>query len=281
MAIPPTNVTEGSTTTNSIAFITANYVARELGYNMTGGWGQGDHATNKHFRPIETFAGRFEELLRDVRAMGFEAIDLWNAHLNWAWATEAHIATARELLAKYNLPVLSLAGGFGATPQEFEAACRLAAALGAGILAGSTPLLAKDRAAVVAILKQYDVKLGIENHPGEKTPADVLRQIGDGGDGRLGTAVDTGWWGTQGYDAARAIEELGEHILCVHLKDVLAAGAHDTCRYGQGVVPIEGCVRTLQRMGYRGSYGVEHEPEHYDPTEDCRAMLQMLRGWLQ
>src|SRR5919199_6324161 len=75
------------------------------------------------------------------------------------------ISPPRELLAKYNLPVLSLAGGFGATPQEFEAACRLAAALGAGILAGSTPLLAKDRAVVVAILKQYDVKLGIENHP--------------------------------------------------------------------------------------------------------------------
>src|ERR687886_1421464 len=95
MAIPPTTVTGGSTTTNPISFITANYVARELGYNMTGGWGQGDHATNEHFRPIETFAGRFEELLRDVRAMGFEAIDLWNAHLNWAWATDAHIATAR------------------------------------------------------------------------------------------------------------------------------------------------------------------------------------------
>src|SRR5919206_1382712 len=221
MAIPPTNVTEGSSTTNPISFITANYVARELGYNMTGGWGEGDHATNEYFSPIETFAGRFDELLHDIRAMGFEAIDLWNAHLNWAWATDAHIATARELLAKHNLPVLSLAGGFGATRQEIEAACKLATALGAHILAGSTPLLAKDRATAVAILKQHGVKLAIENHPGEKTPADVLRQIGDGGDGTLGTAVDTGWWGTQGYDAARAIEELGEHILCVHLKDVL------------------------------------------------------------
>jgi L-ribulose-5-phosphate 3-epimerase len=280
MAIPSTTATEGGTT-NPISFITANYVARELGYNMTGGWGQGDRATNEHFRPIETFVERFDELLRDIRAMGFAAIDLWNAHLNWAWATDAHIATARELLAKHNLPVLSLAGGFGATSQEFESACRLAAALGARILAGSTPLLAKDRASVVAILKQHGVKLGIENHPGEQTPADVLRQIGDGGDGTLGTAVDTGWWGTQGYDAAKAIEELGDHVLCVHLKDVLAAGAHDTCLLGQGVVPIKACVRTLQGMGYRGSYGIEHEPETYDPTEDCRAMLQMLRGWLQ
>src|SRR5919205_4105150 len=141
MAIPPTTVTGGSTTTNPISFITANYVARELGYNMTGGWGQGDRATNEHFRPIETFAGRFEELLRDVRAMGFEAIDLWNAHLNWAWATEEHLSIARELLAKHNLRVTSLAGGFGSTPREFEAACKVAVAVGTTILGGSAGLL--------------------------------------------------------------------------------------------------------------------------------------------
>ncbi len=279
MSNPPGSPIEHSTT-NRISFITANYVARQIGFNMTEGWGQGDRATNEYFRPIETFAERFGKLLDDIRAMGFEAIDLWNAHLHWAWATEEHIASARDLLARHGLRVLSLAGGFGATPDELDRACKLAVAMDAPLLAGSTTLLSKDRAATVAILKQHGVRLAIENHPGEKTPADVLRQIGDGGDGMLGTAVDTGWWGTQGYDAAKAIEELWSHILCVHLKDVLAAGAHETCRFGRGVVPIEACVRTLQHMGYQGSYGIEHEPDHYDPSEDCRAVLQMLRGWL-
>jgi sugar phosphate isomerase/epimerase len=61
---------------------------------------------------------------------------------------------------------------------------------------------------------------------------------------------------------------------------VRAAGGHDTCLFGEGVVPIEECVRTLQRRGYRGGYGVEHEPDHYDPTAECTTMLTMLRGWL-
>lgn len=264
---------------NTISFMSANFVARQLGYHMTGGWGQGDTATNEYFRPLETFDQRFEAILPDVRAMGFAAIDLWLAHLNSAWATGEHVAIARDLLRKHDLPVVSLAGWFGSTPEEFEATCKLAVALDTKILGGSTSMLAKDRAFVVAMLEQYDLKLGLENHP-EKTPDEMLAKIGDGGNGRIGTTVDTGWYGTQSYDAAEAIRRLAPHLIHVHLKDVLAPGAHETCRYGTGIVPIEACVRTLQQIGYGGAISVEHEPETFDPTEDCKAELQMLHGWL-
>ena len=42
---------------NTISFMTANYVAREIGYNMTKGWMEGDDATNAFFAPIDTYAG--------------------------------------------------------------------------------------------------------------------------------------------------------------------------------------------------------------------------------
>jgi len=265
---------------NQISFITANYVARELGFHMTEGWMQGDNAVNAAFSPLETYEERLGALLAQVKGLGFSAIDIWTGHLNWRWASAEHIALARRLLAQHGLTVTSYAGFFGATPDELQAACRTAAAIGAPVLAGSTKVLHDDRAATIGLLKQYGVKLGIENHPNEKTPADVLDQIGDGGDGTIGTAVDTGWWGTQGYDAAQAIEELAPHIFAVHLKDVLAANLHETCRYGRGVVPIEGCIRALQRQGYSGVLGVEHEPDHYDPSEDCAVMRKMVEDWL-
>ena len=264
---------------NTISFISANYVARELGYHMTEGWGQGDKATNDAFRPIETFGTRFDQIVSDIGSMGFQAMDIWLAHLNPAWATDAHIAEARDVLAKHQMAVISLGGAFGDTLDEFEASCKLAAALDVEILGGSASVLYEQRDEMVALLKEYGVKLAIENHP-EKTPEEMLAKIGDGGDGTIGTAVDTGWYGTQGYDAAQAIERLGDHVMHVHLKDVSHAGAHDTCRFGQGVVPTEGCVRTLQKMGYGGVISIEHEPETFDPTEDCLADLAMLRGWL-
>jgi L-ribulose-5-phosphate 3-epimerase len=37
-----------------ISFMTANYVARPLAYNMTRGWAQGDAAANAAFRPLDS-----------------------------------------------------------------------------------------------------------------------------------------------------------------------------------------------------------------------------------
>jgi L-ribulose-5-phosphate 3-epimerase len=263
---------------NPVSFNGANYVARLVGYQMTGGWGQGDRATSEHFQPLETYRARFAEILRDVRALGFRHLDLWSAQLGPTWATDDHIRTAREELEAHGLEVTSLGGWFGSTAAEFETTCRIARGVGCRILAGSTSMLDKDRPFVIETLRAHDLVLGVENHP-EATPQALRERIG-AGEGVIMATVDTGWFGTQGYDAARALEELADVLACVHLKDVRAAGAHDTCRYGEGVVPIEACVRTLERIGYAGAISVEHEPETFDPTDDVRASRALLLAWM-
>lgn len=262
----------------TISLMSANYVARELGYQMTGGWDEGNLATNAWFRPVDTFPERFGALLDEVKALNVAALDLWTAHLNPVWATPDHVIAAKEELARTELSVASLAGGFGDTAAAFEASCRLAQELGAPVLGGSSELLYSGRNALLALLHDYDLIFGLENHP-EKTPDEIRAKLG-GADDRLGVALDTGWFGTYGYDAARAVAELGDVLVHLHLKDVRAVGAHETCRYGAGVVPVEACVAELKRLGYAGGISVEHEPEFSDPTEDCRVSLELLKGWL-
>ena len=257
----------------AIAFMSANYVARQTGYAMNG-WAHGDTATNEHFRPLETYAERVGELLADIRGLGFDALDLWGSHLNPTWATDEHVAIARDLVARHDLRVATYATWVG--PSNVERACELARALGTDLIGAG---FSGDPASLAPVLRDSGVRLAVENHP-ERTPQEVLAKI-EQGDGTMGATVDTGWWGTQGYDAARAIEELGEHVLHVHLKDVLAEGEpHDTCRWGDGVVPIEECVRALQRIGYAGAISIEHEPERHDPADEIREMHAMLREWL-
>jgi len=253
--------------------MTANYVARETGFAMDD-WEHGDRTTNEAFAPVETYADRLDELLAGIRSLGFETIDVWSAHLSPDWATDEHVAIARETLDRHGLRVATYAAWVG--PSNVDRACELALGLGTTLIGGG---ISGEPAALVPTLLERGVRIGIENHP-ERTPAEVLAKIERGG-GTLGATVDTGWWGTQGYDAGRAIEDLGEHVLHVHLKDVGAVGdPHETCRWGEGVVPIEGCVHALRRLGYAGAITVEHEPEDRDPTEECRAMLAELRGWL-
>ena len=61
----------------------------------------------------------------------------------------------------------------------------------------------------------------------------------------------------------------------MHLKDVLAVGEpHETCRWGEGIVDIEACVRALSAIGYGGAYTVEHEPETLRPERGSAARCE-------
>lgn len=264
---------------NKISFITANFVAREVGYHMTQGWMQGDGATQAHFSPLETFSERFGKMLDEIKAMGFSALDLWGAHLNFAWASDEHIAQAKAALSERGMTVCSIANGM-AKIEALEGFCRVASGLGVGVIAGGAPFMREQRAEGIAILKNYGVKLGIENHP-EKSVQELLEQIGDGADGYIGASPDTGWWGTYAVSAPQAMRELKEHLFTVHLKDVKAAGGHETCRLGDGVADIAGCVRVLREIGYSGPMGIEHEPENFDPTQDVIDSRKRIEGWLK
>ncbi len=263
----------------TISFMTANYVARPVAYHMTDGWMQGDTATNDYFKPIATFADRFDAYLADIHAMGFAALDIWIAILNPLWATPEHIQIAAELLQKRQLQVVSLAGGFGNSLEDFEKTCQLATALNTRILGGSTGLLHTNRTALVARLRHYGLVFGLENHP-EKSPEELLQKIGDADSDVMGATVDTGWFGTHNMNAPQALHALAKRILHVHLKDVKAPGGHETCRYESGCVGIAACVQTLKDIGYTGAISIEHEPEHFDPTEDVIASFAALKGWL-
>jgi L-ribulose-5-phosphate 3-epimerase len=263
-----------------ISFMTANFVARELGWRLPD-WGAGDRATNDAFRPIETYPERLAAVLDAARDLGFRSVDLWDAHLSARWATDEHLAVAAQLLRERELGVASLAGWFGEDLDTFAVHCRIASAVGAPVLGGRTSLLGSDRSGMLSLLEEHDLQFGLENHP-EPTPVEVLERIGpDDGGGRIGATVDTGWFATRGYDAARAITELGTRVVHVHLKDVAHAGEpHRTAAYGAGVVPLRACVDALRAIGYSGAISIEHEPDEGDPSEDVRRAREQLEAWL-
>jgi L-ribulose-5-phosphate 3-epimerase len=264
---------------NTISFVTANFIARECGYDLEGAWDDGQAAVEAYFRPPATFEERFDALLAEVAALGFAAVDIWLAHLSPAWATPEQVSAARRCLTRQGLRPVSLAGYFGSTLPEFEAYCRLAAGLGTPILGGVAPVLGSERDGVIALLRTYGLVLAIENHY-HGTARQLLAEIGPGPVELVGACVDTGSFATHCADAAEAIEELGSRVLHVHFRDVVPDGSDRSMRFGEGCVPLPGCVAALRRAGYRGAISVEHEPEDHDPRADCRAGLLMLKEWL-
>ena len=213
-------------------------------------------------------------------AAGFEALDLWLAHLNWRWATPEHVPIARDLLDRHGLRVVSLAGNFGATPAELESACRLANALDVDLLGGMGDVLRHDRPAAESVLREHGVRFGYENHP-ERSPQEVLELIGDADD-VLGAAVDTGWWATQGYDPVQAIRDLRGRLFHVHLKDVEAPGNPHLVHARRGRAPRSRTASTsFSTPATRGALTIEHEPYDRDPTGEVIRMREQLEARLR
>jgi L-ribulose-5-phosphate 3-epimerase len=262
----------------TLSFMSANYVAKELGYGAATEWAPFDDATNTAFEPLEAFPARFDALLASITDIGFETIDLWFGHLNWRWVTQEHVALARDALAHHGVSVVSLAGSIGATTDDLTAACRLANDLDVDLIAGVGEVVHHDREGAAAVLRAHGVRFGLENHP-ERTPWEVLAAIGDEAD-VLGAAVDTGWWATQGYDPVAAIGELSHRLFHVHLKDVEGPATHISCMHGDGCANVAGCVEKLLAIGYSGPVSIEHEPYDRDPTAECARMLARIREQL-
>jgi predicted dehydrogenase/sugar phosphate isomerase/epimerase len=275
--------------TPTLSFVTANFVARQIGYRMEKGWMQGDDATNAWFSPLPTYAERFEAMLVEVKELGFTAIDLWAAHLHFRWATLQHVETAKTLLAKHGLAVRSYAAWVGAEESELHAACRLCTALDIPYIAGHIELVATNRASAVAILREHGVAYGIENHT-ELSPAAIWARLGSGDEDVIGVALDTGWCATRGWDVLAGVVELYPRIFTVHLKDVKARRTektglefvdlgHETCRLGDGIVPVKAVLQLLRSKGYRGPIGIEHEPELFDPRQEVREGRELVEKW--
>jgi sugar phosphate isomerase/epimerase len=275
---------------NPISYLTANLVARPLGFNMTQGWMQGDHATHDLFRSAEHFAARFDEMIAGICALGFTTVDLWCAHLHPSWATVRHLEATRAVLDRHHVTITAYPCHWGATVEDLRAIKRVFNVLGTDLISGNHALLATDRPALVRELRALKLRLAYENHP-EKDAAAMLAKIGPGDEDVLGLAYDTGWAVTNGFDAVAALPALLPRLFHLHAKDVKPRRAaptgyalidlgHETCTLGDGVAGIETVIRHAVAGGFTGPIGIEHEPETHDPAEDCRESLTRVRTWL-
>ncbi len=263
-----------------ISFITANFVAEEVGYNLHPFvWAEADRATVEAFHGPQ-FATKFENLVRRVKDLGFDYIDIWVAHLNPWRATDSMVDEAVAILRQYGLTVVAYTAGLGRphmTTAQAERVYQVARRLGTPILAVGLHPTNEDLA--YRLGREYGIRYAIENHP-EKTPDELLRRIGDRAD-ILGVTSDTGFWGFHGFDPVEATYRLKDVLLHVHLKDVIVGeGRHESCAYGRGVVDIRGVVQALRAIGYQGAVSVEHEPHDRDPSLEVQESLQRLRTWL-
>jgi sugar phosphate isomerase/epimerase len=263
----------------TVSFISANYVARVLKYSGESNWGVHDNAT-----VAATDRAHFEGILADVKAAGFSAIDIWMAHCHFNRHSPQHRESIKDACAKAGMAVTSYAGGIGGTKQELDTIFRFMRDLGAPILAGGyfgKMPAAEAMPAVHEICQRYSVRYALENHP-EKSADEIWTRIGQGQYSTIGVALDTGWCGTQDFDALDAVKRFVDKgkLFILHLKDETQNGGHGTCALGDGVIPCEKIVRHIKQAKWEGTICIEHEPYDRDPMPEVKTSLDRVKKWL-
>jgi L-ribulose-5-phosphate 3-epimerase len=94
------------------AFMTANYVGRALGYADNTDWMANHRATVEAFHGPK-FGERFAAMIDDIRVAGFDAIELWAAHLEPLRATPEMIDTVNQFLRDRGIKLISYTAGCG------------------------------------------------------------------------------------------------------------------------------------------------------------------------
>lgn len=246
-----------------VAFNTANLVARFTNYRFElKHWGE------QHQKTVAmTDEVAWAAICREIAAAGFSAVEVWEAHAAPESLTRDKAARWNRILDDHGLRPIAYAGSLR---QETVQICQW---LGIphidGGLGGQTPEQA------TALCRAEGIRFNLENHP-EKSAAEALAKVGGGNDW-LGLCVDTGWFGTQAANVPEQTRAAGRFVRHTHIKDVKAAGAHETCLLGEGVVNVAGCLTALRDIGYTGWYSWEDEPEDRNPFDSA----VRNRKWLE
>ncbi len=227
---------------------------------MTGYRYQLSSWMDQHKKTIAaTDEAAWRAICKEIAAAGFTAVEVWEAHAAPESMDPAKTKLWRRILEEHELKPVAYAGGVR------KETLRIAADMGIphvdGGLRDNTPEQA------TALCREHGVKFNIENHP-EKSAAEILGKIG-GGNEWLGVCIDMGWLGTQGVDGPGAIKACAPFVRHTHVKDVKAAGKHETCLLGEGSADVAGCIGALRATGYTGTYSWEDEPEDRNPFDSA------------
>jgi len=257
-----------------ISCVTASYVGDLLGYPGEIDWGLASETITRS-PLLQTIDGVLDRL----SPARLEGIEFWYPHVWPSNITPALASSIRKRLAARGM-VCCVCAGSVSDPNEdpygceelFQTARLLEAPLIAGHMHAGTALRLGE------LCQHYGVRLAYENGS-EKDGSEMLAAI-QGGNEWIGTNIDTGNMAAQGGDPARAIRELGETIIHVHLKDVPAIGSHDCVAIGTGIVDVPGVIRELQACGYDGWLSIEIETGDHDPTDEILASAETVRHLL-
>lgn len=133
-------------------------------------------------------------------------------------------------------------------------------------------------------VKEYNIKLAIHNHgPGDKLypSAESAYTLIKNRDKRMGLCIDIGHTKRINRDPEQDVKDFFDRVFDIHIKDVTAAEAEGkTCIIGRGVINFPSFLKSVIKLGYKGTLALEYEADGKDPLPGMMESFGYVKGIL-
>ena len=115
-------------------------------------------------------------------------------------------------------------------------------------------------------VKEYDIMLAIHNHG----PGDLVYP-----------SAESAYVLIKNRDPEQDLKDFFDRVIDVHIKDVTAANAEGTtCIIGRGVINFPSFMKSVVKLGYKGTLSLEYEAEGKDPQPGMMESFGFVKGVL-
>jgi inosose dehydratase len=222
-----------------------------------------------------------EQVLDMTLRCGINRISFKSMHL----PLDSNTETIKKAVALCKEKGITLYGGgviYMKTKEEVDQAFEYAKAAGMEMIIGVPNHELLDY--VEGKVKEYNIKVAIHNHgPGDLVypSAESAYVLIKNRDKRMGLCIDIGHTKRIGRDPEQDLKDFFDRVFDVHIKDVTKAEKDGTtCIIGHGVINFPSFLKSVIKLGYKGTLALEYEAEGKDPLPGMMESFGYVRGVL-
>lgn len=214
----------------------------------------------------------FPECMAELQKLGLSHMEFCGVHFP-ADATHPDFESVKEKVAAAGVRVPCYGvEGFSADEAANRKKFEFAKAMGIGILTADPTADSFDN--LDALVEEFGVKIAIHNHgPGARYDkvADTLAAV-QGRSPLIGACLDTGHCIRSNEKPHDVIEQLGDRLVSVHLKDWIHGGEEQIV--GNGDLDLVATVAALRSVNFNGPIMLEYEESPDNPVPDMKIGLE-------
>lgn len=230
----------------------------------------------RYFKPLPDF-------LAQLKATGVGATEICAVHANFADPSTAAGVTEQCKNAGVQIVAIGveyLSGDPAKDRPRFEWA--KAAGVKYMSISFQPDSMFEGLRNIEKLADQFDMKLGIHNHGGYDWlgNATILKYIFSKTSNRIGLYIDTAWAIDAKQDPTKWVEQFGDRLYGVHIKDFI----YDRSRkpedviIGTGNLDLPKFMKALKAVNFGGPLVIEYEGDEKNPVPALVECVKILRA---